>query len=134
MLTDGEEFVVTPLDMEPGTFRSLTIREIATLTYSGGKWLLGGKPLEKAWFPEVRRRVTELGRTNVFTLFNLCRLVGESYPGPSEQNPERLAELQNRVCAVAWTRERFDDYPGPSAEASKHETTDVTEPLCIPAA
>ena len=52
VLADGESFVVVPLDMSPATFRSLTLRAISTLVFTGdkilGEWTIDGQSLKAA--------------------------------------------------------------------------------------
>ncbi|SPE56655.1 hypothetical protein SBV1_2490019 [Verrucomicrobia bacterium] len=142
LLSDGQRFKIVPLSLKPDTFRSLKIRAVSKLTFTGGEWLLDGEPFESHWGPQFNSPPSSARDTRIYTIWKLREILSENRPGCYEDEYPRPADLRKQVSAVAWVEERFEDYPGqepsppkafePVFLSSFYKITDAAAPALPP--
>jgi len=108
ILGDGKRFEISPMGVEPKTFRSYTLRAVSRLAFTSGNWLVDGMPLETYCESQLASPRTSDSDTRLFTAWTMRSLLtkdrsdalSDEYPPPQE--------LQRKATAVAWVEERFE--------------------------
>ena len=112
LLGSGDRYLATPLGLAADLFRSFRLRRIASLTFTGGRWLLDGKDLEEHWVPLIGLPRSSETDTELFSLWTLRDILKGNPGGPEPIPGISIAQFPERVSAVAWVEERYTHYAG----------------------
>ena len=119
ILGNGERFEITPLGVEPKTFRSYTLRAVSRLTFTGGQWLVDEVPLESYCARQFASPRTSESDTRVFTAWTLRDVLAEDRRESLSNEYPLPLELRRKATAIAWVEERFEDYPGQTRDPNE---------------
>ena len=111
-LDGNEKLEITPL--EPETFRAFTLREVAKLTFTGGRWLLDGEGYSGRWFDGLEKAGGVAGRMDsaAMTDMKTVHWLRQTLEGLSP-------EARTKIKGVAWFDEGFDKIEGETPERCK---------------
>jgi hypothetical protein len=113
-LDGNEKLEITPF--EPETFRAFTLREVAKLTFTGGRWLLDERDITGRWFDGLEKAGGVAGRMDsaAMTEMRTVHSLRQTLEGLSP-------EARTKIKGVAWFDEGFDKIEGETAESCKRQ-------------